>query len=200
MNKQEVFDIVSTLKPDEQNLHEYQPEEWEAFKDGFDTAKCYAELAVEELDEPEKPLLSKKEAEWIEKLREHRPTPEEMIISILSPRGGCDFVFKHKDRTYMLPYKHYKGKEKYGSVRKRLVRAVLYGYNLKPLYTVEIPNTNYPKKSEHLVLCKDVDKIYLDFVWGDDWRTLEWTQLTEDEIKEDYEWAWNSGFAKEVTN
>lgn len=185
MNKQEVIEKVNKLK----GCTTFVPENrWIRRDEVLDI--------IDQLDEPEKPLLSKKEAEWIEKLREHKPTPEEMIITILSPRGGCDFVFKHKDRTYMLPYKHYKGKEKYGSVRKRLVRAVLYGYKLKPLYTVEIPNSSYPQESEHLVLCKDVDKIYLDFVWGDDWRTLEWTQLTEDEIKEEYEWAFK--FAKEV--
>ena len=41
MNKQELLEKIKALKPDEQCLHEYQPEEWEAFQDGFDDGKCY---------------------------------------------------------------------------------------------------------------------------------------------------------------
>lgn len=55
MNKQELLEKIKALKPDEQCLHEYQPEEWEAFQDGFDDGKCYVELIIEQLDEPEKP-------------------------------------------------------------------------------------------------------------------------------------------------
>lgn len=55
MNKQEVIEKIKALKPDEQCLHEYQPEEWEAFQDGFDDGKCYVELIVEQLDEPVRP-------------------------------------------------------------------------------------------------------------------------------------------------
>lgn len=188
MNKQEV---IAGIKDEE--ILGADTERSEGFNEGLKAALAY----VDKLDEPEKPLLSKEEAEWIEKLRERRQSPEEMIITILSSRGGCDFVFKSKNKTYMLPYKNYIGKEKYGSVRKRLVRAALYGYKLKPLYTVEIPNTDSPD-SEHLVLCRVRDKIYFDFVCSDDWKTLNWTQLTEEEIKEKYEWAW--ALAKEVSN
>ena len=55
MNKQELLEKIKALKPDEQCLHEYQPKEWEAFQDGFDDGKCYVELIIEQLDEPEKP-------------------------------------------------------------------------------------------------------------------------------------------------
>ncbi len=55
MNKQELLEKIKALKPDEQCLHEYQPEEWEAFQDGFDDGKCYVELIIEQLDEPVRP-------------------------------------------------------------------------------------------------------------------------------------------------
>lgn len=51
MNKQKAIEKIKALKPDEQCLHEYQPEEWEAFQDGFDDCKCYVKLIIEQLDE-----------------------------------------------------------------------------------------------------------------------------------------------------
>lgn len=69
INKQEAIDKIKALKPDEQCLHEYQPEEWEAFQDGFDDGKCYVELIIEQLDESEKPVVPKFVADWYEKYK-----------------------------------------------------------------------------------------------------------------------------------
>ncbi len=35
-------------------------------------------------------------------------------------------------------------------------------------------------------------------VYGDNWRTAKGSHLTEAEIRKDFEWAWDAGFAKEV--
>ena len=63
------------------------------------------------------------------------------------------------------------------------------------LYTVEFPN---PNGFIRLVLCKDCDgKLFVaTFSGGDCWETFGKCKLTEAEIKEDFEWAWQ--FAKEV--
>ena len=66
MNKKEAIEKIKALKPDEQCLHEYQPEEWEAFQDGFDDGKCYVELIIEQIDEPEKPVVPQFVADWYE--------------------------------------------------------------------------------------------------------------------------------------
>ena len=75
MNKQELLEKIKALKPDEQCLHEYQPEEWEAFQDGFDDAKCYVELIIEQLDEPvrapEKPVVPQFVADWYEEHKDN---------------------------------------------------------------------------------------------------------------------------------
>ena len=68
-------------------------------------------------------------------------------------------------------------------------RAWLDGYEVKQekLYTVEIPNPN------GLVVCLerlDGGKIALS--------TLGESELTEAEIRKDFEWAWDAGFAKPV--
>ena len=66
MNKQELIEKIKALKPYEPDLYEYDSEELKRFEEGFSDAKIYAELAVKELDEPEKPIVPQYVAEWYE--------------------------------------------------------------------------------------------------------------------------------------
>lgn len=204
MNKQEVLEKVKKLKPDEQNLHEYQPEEWEAFKDGFDDAKCYAELAVEKLDEPEKPVLTKEEAEWLESLEALSWLNKYDALYYIVRQGfGHGFSYTSKGHTSELetPTRICDTVD----LKARLVNALLYGYEVEKekLYTVEIPNPNASEYSKTYLCKNEDDKVEL-FTWShytsieyaDNWKQLEPAQLTEAEIKEDFEWAWQ--FAEEV--
>ena len=74
-------------------------------------------------------------------------------------------------------------------------RAWLDGYEIEKekLYIVEIPN---PNLNAHTVLQKTEKGIVLISVTNARWRGLESSKLTESEIKQDFEWAWQ--FAKEV--
>ena len=67
----------------------------------------------------------------------------------------------------------------------------------KKLYTVEIPNPNL-FETEHTVIVKRFNQIVMIRFYGDDWKTGKEYQLTEAEIRKDFEWAWDAGFAKEV--
>ena len=75
-------------------------------------------------------------------------------------------------------------------------KAWLFGYEIKKekLYTVELPN---PNAGGHVVLCKTSDGIVsIAFSGMARWKGGKNFQLTESEIKQDFEWAWR--FAKEV--
>ncbi len=77
-----------------------------------------------------------------------------------------------------------------------LVNMHQFGYEVEKekLYTVEIPSHGTPN---HIVLRKHLDgEICIDCYLSDEWRDYKCAQLTEAEIKEDFEWAWR--FAKEV--
>lgn len=83
-------------------------------------------------------------------------------------------------------------------------RAWLDGYEVEQerLYTVEIPDPNRPdiatflyKENGKVFIGTD---IFLDEVPNYKWKNEPENQLTESEIKKDFEWAWNAGFAKEV--
>lgn len=71
-----------------------------------------------------------------------------------------------------------------------------YGYEVEKekLYTVEIPN---PHGLGHTVLVKDMyGNIFITHVMNSDWRKSKVSQLTEAEIKKDFDWAWQ--FKEEV--
>lgn len=64
------------------------------------------------------------------------------------------------------------------------------------LYTVEIPTNSEAK----LALVRREDKkIVITIIGeGERWRRYDSFQLTEQEIRKDFDWTWQQGFAKEV--
>lgn len=80
-----------------------------------------------------------------------------------------------------------------------LGRAWLDGYVVEreKLYTVEIPNPNNTSKNV-MVLRRLETGIELTRSNSQIYRDSEHCQLTESEIRQDFDWAWQAGFAKEV--
>ena len=78
-------------------------------------------------------------------------------------------------------------------------RAWLFGYEVEQekLYTVEIPNPN--SAGGKLVLFKQQSsgRLILDML-NPNINKPKYLHLTESEIKKDFEWTWDAGFAKEV--
>ncbi|MGQ7506554.1 DUF1642 domain-containing protein [Streptococcus suis] len=83
-------------------------------------------------------------------------------------------------------------------------RAFLDGCEVEQeqLFTVRIPDPNRPdtvtflyKENGKVFIGSD---IFLDEVPNYKWKKDPENQLTESEIKQDFEWAWDAGFAKEV--
>ena len=86
-----------------------------------------------------------------------------------------------------------------------LVKMKLYGYEVEKekLYTVEIPNPICDEYSRTFLGKYESGKVglynWLDYTsieFADNWKQEEYAQLTESEIKQDFEWAWK--YAKEV--
>ena len=129
-----------------------------------------AESIISQIDEPQKPVVPKFVAEWIEEAR----AEEYSLYGALEMAGEAneDWIFGN-DKTN----------------QETFARAWLAYPNIEvekePLYTVEIPNPN------GLVVCLERlerGKIALS--------TLGESKLTEAEIKQDFEWAFQ--FAKPV--
>ena len=114
--------------------------------------------------------------------------------------------FENKVYELCLQYKH-RGDELpqgvawwFGDSRNKPIETLVmmhkFGYEVEKekLYTVEIPNPNDVKRP---ILYKNRDgKASIIFPSVPCWREVKNAQLTESEIKQDFEWAWK--FAKEV--
>lgn len=184
MNKQEAIEKIKALKPDEQCLHEYQPEEWEAFQDGFDDCKCYVELIIKQFDEPEKPKVPQFVADWYEERKDYFDFNIYGFYKYFYSQGKHEEVKKWIDNAE-------------NKAIETLVKMKLYGYEVEKgkLYTVEIPNPN--SAGGKLVLSKQqsTGRLILEML-NSDINKPKYLHLTEDEIKKEFGWAWQ--FAKEV--
>ncbi|HFU4217112.1 TPA: DUF1642 domain-containing protein [Streptococcus suis] len=101
---------------------------------------------------------------------------------------AMDYCYQYKDSADWLECN-----------QETFARAWLDGYEVEKeqLYTVEIPN---PNNTSANVLClrKDGGKIHISKQNYKTYKQSRYCHLTESEIKQDFEWAWDAGFAKEV--
>ena len=180
MNKQELIDKL--------NKQLTTPSKGTDFDYGHDYGIQRAIYLAEDLDEqqapiskPEKPVVPKFVADWYE---EHKDNFEYSVqclcVQGCKPVRQIDIWFDNDDNKPI----------------ETLVKMKLFGYEVEKeqLYTVEIPN---PNAGGHVVLCRISDGIVsIAFAKVDRWRDRTDFQLTESEIKKDFEWAWK--FAEEV--
>lgn len=194
MNKQEaVNQLRESLLKMVDNI-----ENENVFNKGYRYATQHCFDIINQIDEPEKVVLSKKEAEWLVKLQSFYKQREDQLYVVTRQGWGSDFEFTMYGKNIVLPYTSYKGKESSEYVKRRLVNAILYGYEVEKekLYTVELPN---PNGERPIALRKNENgEVYIERFWceNSEWIDFYGTKLTENEIKKDFDWAWQ--FAKEV--
>ena len=146
MNKQELLEKIKALKPDEQCLHEYQPEEWEAFQDGFDDGKCYVELIIEQLDEPvrppepkllepEKPVVPQYVADWIKWCKRNSVT----LLGAMSPIDELGTAICNDKKVKSLDASKWATRN-----QETFAKAWLFGYEVEKekLYLASFRDTN----------------------------------------------------------
>lgn len=188
MNKQEAIEKIEELK-------KYScgalGDDWISL--GIDKALN----VVKQLDEPEKVVLTKEEAEWLEGLKELSWLNKYDALYYIT-RQGLGHGFSYTANGHKVVLETPNKVDDMVDLKARLVNAMLFGHTVEKekLYTVEIPNPNEPD-SGHLVLRKDgKGKVFLDWYRSENWKGFDGVKLTESEIKEDFAWAWQ--FAEEV--
>ena len=142
---------------------------------------------VSQIDEPQKPVVPKFVADFYESIKDDF---EDKVYDL------C-LQFNRDNGELSSEVWEWFGCGKNEPIQT-LVKMKLYGYEVEKekLYTVEIPNPNIIG-NEHTVLMKNrFKKIVMVRVYEDNWRTAKGCHLTEAEIKQDFEWAWQ--WAKEV--
>ena len=174
MNKQEVISKLKSAIP-KNNVDDYQK--------GETAGLNFALLLLAELDETEKPVLPQFIADWLEVCKDN------LALSLASSMNKI--VMRTNNQTDKAIHWIAKNSETFA-------KAWIYGYEVEKekLYTVEIPNPDYPDKGK-FVLCKNKSgKVFIKWTCLDDWEFLEEFQLTEEEVKEKFNWVWQ--FAEEV--
>lgn len=147
------------------------------YKDGC-TENVELDIAIDivnRLDEPEKPVVPNFVDDMIRKRKEMNQSLQTTLVNLGVFEEAARWV-RNNSETF--------------------AKAWLFGYGVEKekLYTVELPN---PNSLDYLVLKKDRrGKIYVAWYCTDSWREDERVWLTEDEIKESFDWAWQ--FAEEV--
>ena len=133
---------------------------------------------LEENSLPKKVVVPKFVAEWIEELKKSH-----------SNLAWVWQVYPNEPKV----------KNWLESNTEKFMRAWLDGYEVEQekLYTVEVPDPNSSWKYTFLTK-KDYRGAIIHKTDNDCWKKDKSTQLTESEIKQDFEWAWDAGFAKEV--
>lgn len=188
MNKQEFQKTIRNMEPPK---HFSALTFKEAFNEGFNSAKNDALFNSCFLNEPEKPVVPQFVADWIEWCKRNSVT----LLGAMSPIDELGTAICNDKKVESLEASKWATRN-----QETFAKAWLFGYEVEKekLYTVELPNPNEPD-SGYIVLQKDNhNKVYIDLHYVDNWRKLRGVQLTEAEIKQDFDWAWQ--FAKEVKN
>ncbi len=150
---------------------------------------------VKQLDEPEKVVLTKEEAEWVDKLTDFYSLSDALYY-ITRWGYGYSFNFEMCGKTYELPVD---SDAPYGEIRKlkeRLINAIIYGYEVEKekLYTVKFANEDFGKI--YIGIMKKANKIGLSTLPMND----EYSKcyFTESELKELKFWKNPAFEVKEV--
>ena len=177
MNKQEAIEKLEYLK---RLLEEGSKD---SYNHGFINALKYTLNVVKQLDEPEKPVVPKFVADWYE---ENKDDLEYKLYKL---------CINFHEQKLQEDLHRWVDDDNNKSIEK-LVLMHKFGYEVEKekLYTVEIPDPN--GLSQHVLVKGITWGIFIGHKCSNDWREVSNYQLTESEIKQDFEWAWQ--FAKEV--
>lgn len=189
MNKQEFQQTIKNMKPPKFFTAVTINEAYEA---GFEEAKGNALCNSCFLNEPEKPVVPKFVADWLEVCKEN------LGFSLSSAMSHSTSAMKAQPNKVQ-------GWFNLRDNQETFAKAWLFGYEVEKekLYTVEIPNPNASGYGKTYLAKNKDGKVelyswssYTSIDFADNWKQEENAQLTESEIKQDFGWAWQ--FAKEV--
>ncbi|MFX3889222.1 DUF1642 domain-containing protein [Streptococcus suis] len=138
---------------------------------------------ISQIDQPQTVVVPKFVAEWIEGCKHSGWHLQKVLSNLDDDEKVGDWAYDKNDD--LIPEKV-----------DMIARAWLFGYEVEQekLYTVEIPDPN--SYYDYRYLSRNDNGICLDASNDTKWKKKKRNQLTESEIKKDFEWAWQ--FREEV--
>ena len=181
MNKQELIKKLKELLTTPSELEGLD------FDDGYDFGIESAITLAEQLDEPKKPVVPQYVADFYESIKDDF---EHGVYELCVNFYNCDLSGK---------IKHWFDCNDTNPIQV-LVNMHQFGYEVQKekLYTVELPSPNCPTDDHYILSRLKNGKIIVNRYCIEQWEKFGDCQLTEAEIKQDFEWAWQ--FAEEVKN
>lgn len=170
MNKQEVIEKIEKEKSPFNS--------WEDLN--RNNALDVALDIIKKLDEPEKQVVPRCVADMIVKRKQQGSSLVTTLVTLGAFEDARKWIRK-------------------GDNGDIFAKAWLFGYEVEKeqLYTVEIPNPNgdgygvvYLGRNEYNKIELRIWDCYSSIEFSDNWKQFDNAQLTESEIKEDFEWAW----------
>ena len=198
MNKQE---LIERLKRHLTVMSEVEGSEYDK---GYKYATKQHLAMIAELDEPEKPVVPQVAVEFYERYKDDNLTLGEWFGDFYSPEAIEEFP-RMDELTKWL---HDNNNETNRQREFALSTLVTLGIDAvevekEKLYTVEIPNPNGGEYGRVFLGKYSSGKVglhcwtsYKQIKFDDSWKKDKIAQLTEAEIKKDFDWAWK--FAEEV--
>lgn len=176
MKKQEVIEAIENERTNCDDT---------IFGGAYDEAIDDTLAIVRQLDEPEKPVVPQFVADWYE----DNEDGFEFNLYILCLDYNNYEVDKKLSDWFC---------DKHNKPLETLVNMHQFGYEVEKekLYTVKIPNPNKIGNEVYALMKNGFKDIIIKIEFGDDYKKQKAFQLTEAEIKKDFDWAWQ--FAKEV--
>ena len=143
------------------------------------------------VNKPHKVVVPKEVAEWLKECKRSGWHLQKVLSRLDDDEKVGDWAYDENDD--LIPEK-----------ADMIARAWLDGYEIEQekLYTVEIPDPHGMYKIRYLFR-NGMGSMGNICIGGSDYRDIfldAKTHLTESEIKQDFEWAWDAGFAKPTEN
>lgn len=146
---------------------------------------CMAIEIVNQIDESEKPVVPQYVADWYENNKYDFEYNLYRLCTLYTERK----LFKELDEWF---------DNDNNKPIETLVKMKLFGYEVEKekRYTVELPSPNCQTDDRYILSRLKNGKIIINRYCIAQWEKFGDCQLTESEIKQDFDWAWQ--FAKEV--
>lgn len=183
MNKQELIDKLKKQLTAPSEIDDT------GFNKFYDLAINYAIYLAEQLDEPKRPAVPRYVADLYESIKDDF---EDGVYEI------CVQFYEDESESSTNLYRWFDRDD--SKPIETLVKMKLFGYEVEKekLYTVELPSPNCPTDDHYILSRLKNGKIIVNRYCIEQWGKFGDCQLTEAEIKQDFDWAWQ--FAKEVEN